>query len=266
MKYQGIVKKLVTTYSSPIDYQLPIGENVIPLNPLLNKKIKIEFLNKVHCLGCGKLTKKSFNQGYCYPCFISLARCDRCQTNPELCHYDGGTCREPTWGEKHCFINHTVYLANSSALKVGITRTYQQTTRWIDQGASQAISIGEVKSRLQSGQVEVAIKKHLSDRTNWRNMLKESPTPIDMEKEKEKILKYWPSEVDLISPLVSKPYSFEYPVLTHPTKVLSHNLDKENTLEGLLLGIKGQYLILDKAVINMRKYGGYLLIFETKEM
>ena len=50
-----------------------------------------------------------------------------------------------------------------------------------------------------------------------------------------------------------------YPVLEYPEKVRSHNLDKEPRLEGTLMGIKGQYLIFDTAVINMRKYAGYLM-------
>ena len=262
MKYKGVVKKLVAEHTSPINYQLPIGEHLIPLNQLLNKKIKIEFLNEIHCLNCGRLTKKSFHQGYCYPCFTVLAKCDRCQTNPEICHYHQGSCREPDWGKEHCFINHTIYLANSSGLKIGITRTYQQITRWIDQGAFQAIAIGEVNSRLDSGEVEMAIKKHLPDKTNWRNMLKGSPNVIDMEKEKEKTLKYWPGGVKLMPPINPKTHSFEYPVLKYPDKVISHDLNKENKLEGLLLGIKGQYLILDKVVINLRKHSGYLFCFE----
>jgi hypothetical protein len=52
-----------------------------------------------------------------------------------------------------------------------------------------------------------------------------------------------------------------YPVLAYPDKVRSHNLEKEPLLEGTLLGIKGQYLIFDQAVINIRKYTGYRVKF-----
>jgi hypothetical protein len=64
---------------------------------------------------------------------------------PETCHYHLGTCREPDWAQNHCFRPHIVYLANSSGVKVGITRKTQIPTRWLDQGASQALPIFEVQ-------------------------------------------------------------------------------------------------------------------------
>ena len=56
---------------------------------------------------------------------------------------------------------------------------------------------------------------------------------------------------------------FTYPVLEYPTKIKSLNLDKTPLISGLLLGIKGQYLILDNGVINLRKYAGYELTFQA---
>ena len=263
MKRQGVVKKLIAEEGDPVHYQLPLGDASIPLNELLNKKITLTFLQIIECLGCGERTKKSFNQGYCYRCFISLAQCDRCLTSPELCHYHLGTCREPLWGKEHCMIDHTVYLANSSGLKVGVTRSYQQKTRWMDQGAIQAIPIGRVKSRLDAGQVEVSLKKYLMDKTNWRKMLSGPPPPINMEEKMLETLEHWPQEIAGALPS-SKTHSFAYPVLQYPQKVVSHNLDKDPVLEDVLMGIKGQYLIFEKSVINMRKYGGYRLSFEVR--
>ena len=91
-------------------------------NELLGSTIKLNYLGRIECIYCGRKTKKSFSQGYCYPCMIKLARCDSCIVSPEKCHYDEGTCREPEWGEQHCMRPHYVYLANSSGVKVGITR------------------------------------------------------------------------------------------------------------------------------------------------
>jgi hypothetical protein len=39
--------------------------------------------------------------------------------------------------------------------------------------------------------------------------------------------------------------------------VVSHNFDKQPLVEGVLQGVKGQYLILDSGVINLRKFTGY---------
>ncbi|MGZ5056296.1 MAG: DUF2797 domain-containing protein, partial [Methylobacter sp.] len=124
--------------SKSVQYELPLSDQLVALNPLLGKSIKLVHTGKIFCVHCNRQTKKSFNQGYCYPCFVSLAQCDMCIMKPETCHYEGGTCREPSWGEEFCFQPHVVYLANSSSIKVGITRQTQIPTRWIDQGAVMA--------------------------------------------------------------------------------------------------------------------------------
>ncbi|MGD8525181.1 MAG: DUF2797 domain-containing protein, partial [Thioalkalispiraceae bacterium] len=160
MKYTGNINKMLTSLESPVEYQLPIGEQRVSMNKLLGSSISLRYEGEINCIACGRKTSKSFNQGYCYPCFKSLARCDTCIIKPELCHYFKGTCREPEWGEQHCMQDHFVYLANSSGIKVGITRGSQVPTRWMDQGASQALPIFRVKNRLISGQLEVILKNH----------------------------------------------------------------------------------------------------------
>jgi hypothetical protein len=249
---------------STVQYKLPIGDALWNVSNALGKKIKIEFGGAISCIACGVGIKKSFGQGYCYPCFNSLASCDMCIMKPELCHHAQGTCREPAWGEEHCMIPHTVYLANSSGVKVGITRTYQQNTRWMDQGAISALPIGTVQTRLDSGKVEVALKEFVSDKTNWRKMLKGEVDNIDLQSVRESLLEHWPQEIAGYLPK-EEVRTFHYPVLEYPTKVVSHNLEKKPMLEGTLMGIKGQYLILDTAVINMRKYTGYTLELEQQE-
>jgi hypothetical protein len=251
----------------PVRYQLPIGDERLELNPMLGKRVTLTCEGEIRCLHCDRVTRKSFSQGYCYPCFRSLAQCDSCIVKPELCHYAKGTCREPVWGETHCLIPHTVYLANSSGLKVGITRGTDPRTRWIDQGAAQGLAIRTVSSRLESGEVEVALKEFVADKTNWRAMLRGSPTPVDLAAE---AVRLFDQVRDLhgervlagVENVDARPLSIEYPVLEYPVKVVSHNLDKEPLLEGTLMGVKGQYLIFDTAVINVRKYGGYCLTVE----
>jgi len=253
----GTILKMEVKHTSPVTYHLPLGAEKIPLNPYIGKKINFIYPGNIICINCQKKTKTSFNQGYCFKCMNSLAACDMCILKPELCHYDKGTCREPSWAQSHCMQDHFIYLANSSGLKVGITRHTQVPTRWIDQGAIAALPIGRVKNRLQSGLVESEFKTHFDDTTNWQKMLKGSNEFVDLEEKRDEILNYWPDNI-MGEPLLSeKIITIEYPVLEYPKKVKSLNLDKDPNVEGVLLGIKGQYLILDTGVINMRKYQGY---------
>ena len=55
-----------------------------------------------------------------------------------------------------------------------------------------------------------------------------------------------------------------YPVNAYPEKVKAHNFDKTDTVSGVLQGIKGQYLILDSGVLNVRKFSGYELELSTE--
>ncbi|MCH7816019.1 MAG: DUF2797 domain-containing protein [Proteobacteria bacterium] len=264
---QGTLRKMRSRLEQPVAYIVPLGEHAIPINPLLERTIKLEFSGRIFCINCGRKTNKSFNQGYCYPCFQRLAQCDSCIISPEKCHFDQGTCREPGWGERHCMQDHIVYLANSSGLKVGITRATQVPTRWIDQGATQALAIIRVRTRLQSGTLEVMFKQHVSDKTNWREMLKGEARPLDMHREAERLLNQAASEIKeledrfgffAISVLTGlESVKIDYPVITYPEKVTSFNFDKSPIVEGTLLGIKGQYLIFDTGVINLRRFSGY---------
>ncbi len=144
---------MVTSLASPIQYQLPIDDKLVSMNEHIGDSVSLHYSGEIHCIECGRRTNKSYNRGYCYPCFISLAACDLCIMKPETCHYHLGTCREPQWGETHCMQDHYVYFANSSGIKVGITRGTQIPTRWIDQGASQALAVFRVSNRLLSGKI-----------------------------------------------------------------------------------------------------------------
>ncbi|MDJ0878558.1 MAG: DUF2797 domain-containing protein [Halieaceae bacterium] len=266
---EGQLRKMVTEHAEPVTYEMPLGETRVPMNPLLGQHLVLEYLGKINCVACGRDTKKSFNQGYCYPCFTRLAQCDSCIVSPEKCHYDAGTCREPEWGEANCMIDHIVYLANTSGLKIGITRTTQVPTRWMDQGAIQSLPIFRVQTRHQSGLVEVLFKEHVNDRTNWRAMLKGEVEPLALNDERDRLFEATTDGIEALQQAHGlqavtrlendNAYDFTYPVLEHPAKVTSFNLDKNPRVEGVLKGIKGQYLIFDTGVINMRKYGGYHL-------
>jgi len=264
---QGTLRKMLSRLENPVHYSVRLGDSVIPVNPLLGQKLVMRFNGQINCVHCGRNTKSSFNQGYCYPCFQRLAQCDSCIIHPEKCHFDQGTCREPEWGEEFCMQDHIVYLANSSGIKVGITRATQIPTRWIDQGAIQALAIMRVRTRLQSGTMEVLFKQHVADKTNWRIMLKSTSEQIDLLAEKDKLLNACKSEIEemtekfgffAISILTGiEAVNITYPVVTVPEKVTSLNFDKQAEIEGVLQGIKGQYLLFDTGVINLRRFSGY---------
>ncbi len=248
-----------------VEYALPLGDARISLNPLLGKPVRFAFTGRIFCIHCGKATKTSFSQGYCFRCMQTLAQCDMCILKPELCHHHLGSCREPEWGASHCMIDHTVYLANSSGIKVGITRSHQMPTRWMDQGAVQALPIVRVRNRLESGLVEVALAKVLPDKTNWRLMLQGKTEVLDLKAKRDEVFAGLAGDLPGLR-LAEEEHRFDYPVLAYPTKLTSLNLDKQPQVTGELLGIKGQYLILSSGVINMRKYGGYELEWESETM
>lgn len=262
----GNLLKLKSTLNADntVDYALPLGEELIPMNPLIGKKIKLEFTGQINCLATGKKIKKSYGQGYSFESYMTLASCDFCIVRPELCHFKKGTCREPSWGEENCMKPHVVYLANSSGLKVGITRRSQVPTRWIDQGASAAIELFEVKSRLLSGLIEVELAKGINDKTNWRKMLAGEPVAIDLLSEKKKIIEKYQDLIKKHDAIImpDEIREISYPVLRVPHKISSLSFDKNPIIDEELLGIKGQYLIFESGVINLRKHQGYFLNLE----
>ena len=263
----GLMRKMHSRLEAPVDYRLPLADSKTPMNALLGKTVRLRYTGQIQCVHCGRNTNKSFNSGYCYPCFQSLAQCDSCIIHPEKCHYDQGTCREPAWGEAFCMQDHIIYLANSSGIKVGITRATQVPTRWVDQGAVQALPIVRVRSRLQSGALEVMFRQHVADKTNWRDMLREGDQVVDLAAEKARLLALCNDDLQemvqrfgfhAISVLNGvDPIFITYPVQGYPDKIASYNFDKNPLVEGTLLGIKGQYLMFDGGVINVRRYAGY---------
>jgi hypothetical protein len=269
VKFQGTLHKMQTEATSPISYRLELGGQQLKLNDWLGRQISIEYLQQIECIHCGRVTRKSFGQGYCYPCFSNLAQCDLCILSPEKCHFHLGTCREPDWGLSHCMRPHIIYLANTSGVKVGITRESQLPHRWIDQGALQALPILRVSKRYHAGLIEAAFRQYVSDRTNWRNMLKNEVDEVDLY---QLFLSCWPkleAELDAellddaeVVALADGVLDLDYPALEYPVKINSFNLDRQARVEGRLDAIKGQYLLLDNGVINIRKYGGYLVAME----
>lgn len=271
--WSGNVSKM-KVFASPdgcVNYQLPIDGQLVDMNAMIGKQISVEYTGQINCLNCARKTNKSFNQGYCFVCMRKLAQCDTCIIKPELCHYSRGTCREPEWGEANCMQDHIVYLSNTGNVKVGITRHISDkvSSRWIDQGATQALAILRVQERLLSGLVEIEISKFIGDKTNWRTMLKGKAKSLDLYAVRDEVLEKANDRISAlqqqyglqaVQTIDAKVIEISYPVKQYPEKIKSINLDKEMSFSGELLGIKGQYLLFDQdRVINIRKYNGYHL-------
>ncbi len=264
---RGLATKLrVESPDGLADYSLRLGHQLLSLNELIGKSLSLRFHGEIRCSHCAKVTKKSYAQGYCFNCMQTLPQCDSCIMSPEKCHLHVGTCRDPEWGKANCEIDHIVYLANSSGLKIGITRHTQVPTRWLDQGAVSAVPLYRVATRRLSGLIETHAKRAVADKTNWRAMLKNDVPDIDLAREAIAMQKRLSEYVEdlhfafgpqAIVPLVPSVWTTNYPVTEYPTKVVSLNLEKLGLVEGTLMGIKGQYLIFDTGVINLRKYTGY---------
>ncbi|HIG42406.1 MAG TPA: DUF2797 domain-containing protein [Gammaproteobacteria bacterium] len=259
--------------NDPVDYYLPLDDQEFHLNPCIGSRIQLIFHGRIRCQHCGNASRKSYSQGYCYPCFKRLARCDLCMVSPERCHFEAGTCREPEWAENFCMQSHIVYLANSSGIKVGITTVANTPTRWIDQGAVQAIPVLRVATRQISGFAEVMFKNYTSDKTQWQRMLKADDPQVDLLHIRDDLMSKISEEItglqgrfglQALQPLPDAQVQvIRYPVRHYPTKVVSMSFDKTPVIEGILLGIKGQYLIFDTGVINLRRFTSYDIEFYT---
>ena len=261
----GQISKLITKIGKPISYQLPIGDKVVDLNSILGNNIQFSFDGEIRCIECNVKIKKTFMQGYCYPCFISSPKTSECIFKPELCKAHLGEARDMQWAEEHCLQDQYIYLALTSNLKVGVTRHTQIPTRWIDQGAHRALTFAKTPNRYLAGMIELEVSKYMSDRTNWRKMLQGIYDNINLKDKKDEISKLLPNKYHRYLNKNDDIINFNYPSLANLDKIKSINLDKTPKVEGKLTGIKGQYLILDNQnVLNVRKYTGYILDINLK--
>jgi len=264
MRYNGTLLKMEVKLANPIEYELPIGDELIYINHLLGKYITFKWLKEIYCVVCGRKTNKSFAQGFCYPCFLNAPETSECIFRPELCQAQDGIARDMEWAENHCLQDHIVYLAISSGVKVGVTRSEQIPARWIDQGAWQAIKLAKTPNRYTAGLIEVALKEHISDRTNWQRMLKNQLIEgVDLTLAKKDMIAHLPSELLNYISEKNDITEIHYPVNEYPNKVKSLSFDKLEEISGCLWGVKGQYLIFDDGtVLNMRKHTGYMVELE----
>lgn len=254
--------KMYTENGSPIQYYLNQNENVIPVNQLLGKKIKISF-NHYQCLECGQ-DKDIYAMGYCKSCYFTSPYAGQWIIKPELCTAHLGKADRDLEIEAAVQLQpHIVYLANSGGVKVGVTRKNQIPTRWIDQGAEYAIQVAETENRYEAGLIEVALKQYLSDKTNYRKMLSSNAPYVDLADKKNEIRNFIPEELQHYFLEDDQIVHLEYPIERYPVKINSINLKKIPTFEGVLIGIKGQYLMFDNnMVFNVRSHEGFVVDLE----
>ncbi len=261
----GNLTKMRVEQASPVNYFLRLSDEEVPLKDFIGKDISLAFNGQINCIACGRITSKSFAQGFCFPCMQKSPMNSECIIRPELCEAHLGKGRDAEWEKENHLVPHVVYLALSSGVKVGVTRDTQIPTRWIDQGASKALKLAEVPNRYLAGKIEVFLKDYVSDKTAWQKMLKND---IDFSKD---LLSYKSSMSNHLDEELKQYVSsddslteIDYPVIAYPEKVKSVSFDKESIFEGRLQGIKGQYLIMeDNRVLNVRRHSGYFIIFKA---
>ena len=262
MTYQGVLTKMASEFSEPIQYYLVFENDFINMNQLLEKEITMQFV-AYQCLNCG-LNNPIYRQGFCKSCFFDIPQAADWILRPELSTaHLGKEDRDLEYEKKVQLQPHIVYLANSSNVKVGVTRKSQVPTRWIDQGAHEAIEIVEVPNRYLAGITEVALKDHVADKTNWRTMLKNDIKDENLVEWREKLKQFIPIEATDYFIERNTETNLIFPVRKYPEKPKSLNLIKSESYTGKLVGIKGQYLIFeDDTVFNIRSNEGLVVTIE----
>lgn len=259
MQKTGVLRKMFVQPGEVVQYQMNLNnEPAFEMNPYLGKVFKISWSGKIYCINCGRSTRTSFGQGFCYDCFNSAAQASPCIIRPELCEAHLGKGRDPEWEEENHNQPHLVYLAQTSEIKVGVTRVGNKFTRWIDQGAWRASIIATVPYRQIAGSIEIELKQYITDRTDWRKMLTDVRGKKNLQTTCREMVSFLPAELVPYTKDSCEVFEFTYPVQEYPVKVMSLKLETLKTIEEKLVGIRGQYLYFEGGrVINLRKYGGY---------
>lgn len=258
MLASGVLDKMPTSFINPVQYFLPFKDGKVPVNEWIGKKMIFRWTGNIYCTVCGRKTSKSFGEGMCYPCFNTSPENAECIVRPELCEAHLGRGRDAQWEQTHHNRPHYVYLALTNAVKVGVTREDQIPTRWIDQGAKKGILLAKTPYRQLAGFIEVMLKEHFSDKTNWQKMLKNETSTLNLIEEKKRAAGLFPEHFMPYLLHGDEVVEIEYPVVIYPDKVSSISLEKAPLIELKLQGVRGQYFIFEGGnVLNIRKNSGY---------
>jgi hypothetical protein len=266
MEYKGTLRKMKVDADGEIRYWLNLDkEAVLELNPLIGKELDLEWTGRINCINCGRSIKKTYGQGFCYPCYMESPQAAPCIMRPELCEAHLGNGRDVEWEMEHHNQPHIVYLAQTSGIKVGVTRKTQVPTRWIDQGAWRTVPIAEVPYRQLAGLMEVELKQYISDRTDWRKMLTDERDTDDLLSIRNNLISFLPPSMATYAIPDAAITELSYPVPEYPQKVSAIKLEDEKRIRAMLTGIRGQYLYFDgNKVINLRKYSGFEIVASTR--
>ncbi|MDA3820011.1 MAG: DUF2797 domain-containing protein [Candidatus Delongbacteria bacterium] len=263
--YQDKLLKMRTKATQPVTYFLQMEGEKVAVNDLLDHTLSIQYKHKINCIACGAETNKSFHQGYCYSCFKTLPQTDVGILHPEKDRSQEGISRDMEWAKKNMLVDHYVYLALTSNLKVGVTRAKQVPTRWIDQGASHVIRLAKTPYRKLAGDIEVFLKQYVSDKTKWQQMLLSPAPDIDLKKKKLEMSERLPDDLKDFISLDDRIERFIYPGQYDFDNIQQINLDKEDEFTGKLIAVRGQYLIFEQGMaFNVRKHNGYLVKLEIQ--
>lgn len=265
MQITGQLRKMHARLSDEVEYELPFGDELVNMNQFIGSPIALKYENKIECIKCGRETVKSFNQGFCYPCFKNAPEAAEWIIHPEKSQAHLGIEDRDLEFEKRVQLQpHVVYLSMTSGIKVGITRAPQVPTRWIDQGAVQAIKLAVTPNRYLAGMIEVSLKEYLNDKTNWRKMLMNVHPDLDLVEKKHEVKALLDEEYHQYIEPTDEVLTIHYPVDDYPVKVKSIGFDKVPEYSGVLKGIKGQYLLFENGIVlNIRKHGGYIVSLEA---
>ena len=265
MKISGRILKMTHEWRDPIQYYLSLDEKQYPLTGHVGKVLGMKFSGIITCVACGRKITKTYSDGYCFLCARDLPENDLCSVRPETCAHEYGDEQDREYFRVWCNIEHCLYLSLTSGVKVGVTRHFNIPSRWIDQGAIKALVVARTPQRALAGKIEAALAKNIPDKTNWRKMIKGEIGDVDLPAVWEKVCQWVPDDLRRYMVKDEKAQVINYPVLKVPEKVVSLDLAKVREFTDKLCGIKGQYLIFQDRVLNMRKYSGFHVEFTIRD-
>ncbi|MDG2369294.1 MAG: DUF2797 domain-containing protein, partial [Flavobacteriales bacterium] len=263
MNFSGNIRKMKSSLKDEVQYVLPLYNNLnknhfVPMNQFIGSTITISFSGLINCVETGRRINKTYGEGMCYDAWKNSPNAVESIIRPELSRiHEGIALRDEKWEIENHLQPHYVYLAKTGGVKVGVTRATNLPYRWIDQGAVEGLVIAETPYRQAAGLIEIALKNHISDKTNWRKMLTNDLVDDFLEDVRDSLIDKIPE--DLRRFIVNKTkLDIPFPVIEYPQKVKSIKLDKIPNFEMKLMGIKGQYLIFEEGnVINLRSHSGF---------
>lgn len=256
------LRKIILSVAEPsVRAFVPIGRHLVDVNTLIGKKLRLHWPGMAECQSCRGIFSSLQAQGLCRKCFFESPMAGPSMVRPELSTAHLGIADRDLEFERALQLQpHSVYLADSGGVKVGVTRTRQQVTRWLDQGASTAQVIAITDNRYEAGLIEVALKEHFSDKTDWRRMLAGETFDADFAAAIGVALEAIPSDLKRFAQADGVKHQAHWslaPGFRAKSVKFSNHGDE---IEAVLAGQRGQYLAFtDGRAINLRSHEGLFI-------